>query len=185
MKKLVILAFLAAGSLFGADASSKVGIVNFATCATDSKLGKQEQGSFETMKKQMTSLIEDTEKQLRELSEKAKDKDFLDGLSPEAQQEMGVKFQNLNDELNRYQQQYYQVMQQANYKMYQTITGSINAAAEKVAASKGLNMVLNKEACFHFANSLDMTADVIKEMDKLFDKDAKTVTPAATQEAQK
>jgi outer membrane protein len=179
MKKLLIASTLIAGSLFGGEAPLKFGIVNFTTCVTDSKLGKQEQSSFETMKKQMTALIEDTEKQLREIAEKGKDKDFLDGLSPEAQQELNAKFQNLSEELNRYQQQYYQVMQQANFKMIQTLGANINSAAEKVAAAKGLNMVVNKDACFYYLNSFDVTADVIKEMDKTFDKEGKTALAPA------
>lgn len=178
MKKLLAIAVLAAGSLFAAESAAKVGIVNFATCVTDSKHGKQEQASFESMKKQMTTLIEDTEKQLRDLSEKFQDKDYIDGLSPEAEEELKVKFRNLSEELNRYQQQYYQVLNQANYKLIQTMGKSINAAAEKVAGSKGINMVVNQEACFYCLPSLDITADVIKEMDKSFDQDAKKIASA-------
>ena len=52
---------LSALALFGicstgmaAAPQSSVGIVNFVTCITDSKLGKQEQASFEGLKKQMS-----------------------------------------------------------------------------------------------------------------------------------
>ncbi len=40
---------------FSAEAAQNFGIVNFGTCVSDSKLGKQEQASFESLKKQMTS----------------------------------------------------------------------------------------------------------------------------------
>lgn len=178
MKKLLAIAALATGSLFAGESATKVGIVNFATCVTDSKYGKQEQSSFESMKKQMTTLIEDTEKQLRDLSEKFQDKDYVDGLSPEAEEELKVKFRNLSEELNRYQQQYYQVLNQANYKLIQAMGKNINTAAEKVASNKGINMVVNQEACFYCLPSLDITADVIKEMDKSFDQDAKKIASA-------
>lgn len=184
MKKYaaLIALFLTTGALFAADPAPKVGIVNFTTCVTDSKVGKQEQSSFESLKKQMTTLVEDTEKQLRDLSEKFNDKDFLDGLSPDAEAEMKVKFQTLSEELGRYQNQYYQVLQQANYKLLQTVSGTINSAAEKVASGKGLNMIVNKEACFYYLPALDITSDVIKEMDKNFELDAKkqAAAPAPT-----
>lgn len=189
MKKLLAIAVLAAGSLVAGESPAKVGVVNFGTCVTDSKYGKQEQTSFESMKKQMTTLIEDTEKQLREISEKFQDKDYLDGLSPEAEEEMKVKFRNLSEELNRYQQQYYQVLNQANYKLIQTMGKNINTAAEKVAANKGINMVVNQEACFYCLPSLDITSEVIKEMDKNFELDAKKIAtapaPAAAPAAEK
>lgn len=179
MKKLLMIAVLSASALVAGESAAKVGVVNFATCVTDSKYGKQEQSSFESMKKQMTTLIEDNEKQLREISEKFQDKDYLDGLSPDAEEELKVKFRNLSEELNRYQQQYYQVLNQANYKLIQSMGKNINSAAEKVAANKGINMVVNQEACFYCLPSLDITAEVIKEMDKNFELDVKKLASAA------
>jgi len=184
MKNLFAIALLVAGSLMASESSGKIGIVNFGTCVTDSKYGKQEQTSFESMKKQMTSLIEDSEKQLRGISEKFQDKDYLDGLSPEAEEEFKVKFRNLSEELNRYQQQYYQGLNQANYKLIQVMGKNINVAAEKVATQKGINMVLNQEVCFYCLPTLDVTSDVIKEMDKNFDVEAKkTNTTSPTDKA--
>jgi outer membrane protein len=185
MKRFLIATALTAGSLtaslLGADAPHKIGVVNFATCVTDSKYGQQEQNAFEAMKKQMSSLMEDTEKQLREITEKLQDKDYLDGLSPEAEQELKNKYNTLSDEMQRYQQQFYQVLQQTNYKLVQNIGTQIGTASEKVAAAKGINAVINKEACFYYLPSLDITSDVIKEMDKVFEADAKKqpATPPA------
>lgn len=179
MKKLFILVLLTAGILSAAENSAKVGSVNFGTCVTDSKYGKQEQASFEAMKKQMTTLIEDTDKQSKNLSEKLQDKDYVDGLSPEAEEELKMKLQTLGEELGRYQQQYYQVLNQANYKLIQTMGKNINLAAEKVAGNKGINMVVNQEACFYCLPSLDITSDVIKEMDKSFEQEAKKVAAAS------
>ncbi|MFI5334146.1 MAG: OmpH family outer membrane protein, partial [Chlamydiales bacterium] len=122
---------LCTSSAFAADAG--VGVVNFGNCVTDSKLGKQEQASFEALKKQLSSLLEDTEKQLNEISTKLNDQEFMDGLSPEGEEELKNKFQNLNEELNRYQSQYYQVLNQANMRIIQMLSTSISTAAEKVA----------------------------------------------------
>ncbi len=175
--KRFIPTFLLATSLittaFSAETPATVGIVNFGTCVADSKLGKQEQASFESLKKQMTSLLEDTEKQLNDLAAKFNDPEYLDGLSPEAEEELKNKFRTLNEELGRYQNQYYQVMNQANMRIVQTLSNSINTAAEKVAKDKKLTMVVNKDACFYFTPGLDVTNFVVVEMDKNFGQDSK------------
>lgn len=178
MKKFYTLAALTVASLQLCAAEPKVGIVNFYNCVADSKIGKQEQTSFEGMRKQFATLLEDTEKQLREISEKLQDKDYLDGLSPEAEQEMKGKWAQLSEEMQRYNQQYYQFMNQGQSKIIQTVVGGINSASEKIAASKGYSMIMNKEACFYYSPALDITADIIKEMDKNFEDDAKKAAPA-------
>ncbi len=166
MKKLFTLAALICSSIQLCAAEQKVGIVNFASCVVESKLGKQEQNAFETMRKQLVSLVEDTDKQLREISDKLQDKDYLDGLSKEAEESMKTKFGQLNEEMNRYQQQYYQFMHQGQNKIMQTVVGGINNAAEKIAASKGYNIILNKEMCFFYSPTLDITSEVVKAMDE-------------------
>ncbi len=170
MKRLAILTLLT-GALFAADV--KVGVVNFGNCISDSKVGKQEQSNFEALNKQMSTLVEDTQKQLREMSDKFNDKDYLDGLSPEGEEELKTKFRKLSEELEQYRNQYYQVLNQANFKMVQNMQGHINQAAEKVASAKKLEVIGNKEAFFYFLPSLDVTADVIKEMDKSFEVETK------------
>jgi outer membrane protein len=173
MKKLFTLAALTCLSLQLCAAEQKVGIVNFSSCIVESKLGKQEQGAFETMRKQLVSLVEDTDKQLREISDKLQDKDHLDGLSKEAEEQLKNKFAQLSEELNRYQQQYYQFMHQGQNKIMQTVIGGINHAAEQIAATKGYNVILNKEACFFYSPTLDITTEVVKEMDKHFEGEEK------------
>lgn len=178
-KRYLLTAFILAGLQLCA-AEQKVGVVNFENVFMETKLGKQEQASFETMRKQFASLLEDTDKQLRELNEKLSDKDTLDGLSPEAEAEMKNKFAQLNEEMNRYNQQYYQFMQQGQHKILQTVFGGISQASEKLAAAKGYSMILNKQSCFYNAPSLDITAEMVKEMDKNFDEEAKKSADAAS-----
>lgn len=165
------------------EAKPAVGVVNFANCMTDSKLGQQEQKSFESLKAQMTSLMEDTEKQLNELAAKFNDSEYMDGLSPEAEDEMKTKYRTLNEEMGRYQNQFYQVMQQANMKIMQTLASNIQQASEKVAEEKKLTMVMNKEACFFSAPTLDVTNLVIAEMDKSFEKNTAKIANSKTPEA--
>lgn len=162
---------LSAGAFANTDAKQpSVAVVNFSNCMTESKIGKQEQASFESLKAQMTSLLEDSEKQISELAAKFNDAEYMDGLSPEAEDEMKAKYQQLSEEMNRYQNQYYQVLQQANMKVIQNLGAQIQEAAEKVAKNKKLTMVINKEACFFHTPTLDVTDLVVVEMDKAFEQ---------------
>jgi len=161
---------LALSSATPAQATSlKVGIVNFKTCFEGSKLGKQEQSRFEEIKKKLESTIEAKEKELNEMAPKFSD-EYLDTLSPEAENELKGKYQKLAQELSGEQNQYYNMLNQANYQIVHTVSESVAAAAKKVAANKGLDLTLNEEVCFSHNPSFDVSKDVIVEMDAEFDK---------------
>lgn len=168
---LLAVSFLA-GTAF-TDENTAIGIVNFTNCVTDSKFGKKEQENMETLRSQMASMVEETEKELKEISSKLEDTDYLDSLSPQKEEELKVKYQTLQEDLNRYQQQFYQMLQHANYQIIQKLNGNVTHAAEKIAKQQGLQYVINKEACFYVDPNLDVTANVVQEMDKLFDLEAK------------
>lgn len=166
--KILFLCCLSAG--LSADG---IGIVNFATCISDSKLGKSEQANFESLKKQLGTHLEATEKELNDLAGKINDSEYMDGLSPEADAELREKVRVLNEELMRYQNQYYQVLNQTNMKIVQQISAKIATASEAVAQIKNLDAVFNQEACFYANPSLNVTLDVVKEMDRRYDEDMK------------
>jgi outer membrane protein len=147
-----------------------IGIVNFTSCITESKLGKKEQESLENVRNQMASLIKDIEDQLTDITAKFNDPDYLDGLSPDGEQELKAKYQTLREEHDRYQGQFYQVMQQANMKLVQTVSSYVNTATDKIAKTKHLSLVVNKDACFSFKDNFDITSEVITEMDRAFDE---------------
>lgn len=171
---LVVTAGLfTAGNLSAFDSKTIVGVVNFSSCLTESKYGKQEQQNLENIRKQMVSIIEETEKELKDLSTKLDDQEFLDGLSPKAEEELKIKYQTLNEDLMRYQNQYYQVLNQANYQIIQKLSTNIAKASEKIAKQKNLSVVMNKEACFYYKPDLEITNLVIQEMDKSYEIDLK------------
>lgn len=186
MKRQWILSLAVLFATTAAQASDHFGVVNFGNCIAESKLGKQEQTSFEALKKQLAAVLEDTEKQLNDLTAKFNDPEFLDGLSPEAEEKMKEKFRTLNDELGRSQNQYYQVMNQANMRVVQTLSSSVNAAADKIAKEKNLSLIVNKDACFYYSPSLDITSSVIAEMDQTFDLNNKkqVLAPAEALESE-
>ncbi len=172
MKKLFCsLALLVSTQLLAG--APKIGVVNFSHCLKDSKLGKQEQSSFEAIREQLTTLIEDTEKQLKEISDKLEDPDYIDGISPDVEEQQKSKCAGLREELGRQHQQYYQFLQQGQYKTMQAVASGIHAASERIASAKGFDLIFNKDACFHAREAFDLTPDTIKEMDKIFENENK------------
>ena len=143
-----------------------VGIVNFKRAIENSRAGKHEQETFEAMKTQMESILSEKEKTLNELAKQLNDPDYIDSLSPEAEQEFTEKFQMLGQEFSQVQNQYYQGLQQANMKILQKLAGAISQASESIALEKGLTVILNEENCFYFSDSLDVTDEVISHMDR-------------------
>lgn len=157
---------------FAGDKAASIGVVDFAKCIMDSKPGKKEQENYETLKVRMQKAVEDLDAQMSETATKLQDKDLLDSLSPEAEQELRVKFQTLGEEMQRYQGQFYQVMQQANMKLMQTMHDLIEKAADDVAKSNKLTLIINKDAAFHYSPSLEITDKIISSLDKKFENEA-------------
>ncbi|HEU64185.1 MAG: hypothetical protein KR126chlam4_00385 [Candidatus Anoxychlamydiales bacterium] len=179
----LILLLICSSSLFAIESKSVIGVVNFMTCLTDSKYGKNEQEQLENIKKQWSSLIEETEKELGDVSAKFEDQDYLDGLSPEAEEELKMKQGALNQDLAKYQNQLYQILNQANYFFIQKMSSNISKASESIAENKKLDLVLNKEACFYNNPKIDITELVIKQMDRNFDKETVKNDEAAKDES--
>lgn len=149
----------------------KVGIVNFKQVVENSKIGKQEQASFEALKKQMESVLAEKEKTINEMATKFNDADYLDSLSPEAETELKRKFRTMNQELAQQQQQYMQSLQQTNFKVIQKINEQVVKAAQSVAKNEGLDIILNEEACYFCASNIDMTQKIISILDQEYEKE--------------
>lgn len=183
MKKLCFLilsiAVVASANLFAkaseisqtSEITLGIGFVNFKVCVEKSKQGQQERYAFEALKKQMSDSLEKTNKELVDLENKLQNQDYMDGLSPTAEMELKEKFQVLSQEFVRYQNQYYQLLNQANYSMLQTLHQYVSEAAETVREQRHLNFVLSEESAFAACAGLNLTDEVVKEMDKRFERE--------------
>jgi len=168
---IALILMMGTGALSAIEKGSPFGIVDFTKCIAESKYGKAEAENFEAIKNQLQKAVEDLEQQLTTTANQLQNPDVLDSLSPEAEKELKIKFQTLNEELNRYQGQYYQIMQQANMKLMQVLANEINQASEIIAKKDKIALVINKEAAFHYQEDLDITNLVMAEMDNKFDKE--------------
>lgn len=178
------LVFLAtSGDVEGADAVTttlgakaadiKIGVVNFRKVVENSKQGKQQQATFEGMKSQMESLLQEKEKTLKEFATKLNDADYVDGLAPDAENELKFKYRSLSQEMAQAQQQFLQTLQQANVKIVQMLTEEVTKVASEVAQAQNLDLVLNEDSAFFAKSSLELSDKVIQKMNENFDREAK------------
>ena len=147
----------------------KFGFVNFKVCLERSKQGQQEKQAFDALKQQMQETLEATDKELEDLSKKLEDQGFIDTLAPTAEEELKQRFHALSQEFSRYQTQYYQLLNQANYKMFQSLHEQVSVASGHVREKEDFSVILNEESVFAFAPALDVTDSVIAEMNRLYD----------------
>jgi outer membrane protein len=148
-----------------AAAIEKVGIVNFKYCVDQSKAGKKEQENFEKMKTDMESSLGEKEKEMNELSAKLNDEDYMDTLSDKAEADLKHKFRTITQQIQQEQARFYQMLNQAQYKVVQKLQSQVANASKKVAEQMGLTQVFNQEVMFYFEPSLDISDKVVKELD--------------------
>ena len=169
MKFWKLTPLLLSAAMLCANTKEHGAVVDFSACISQSKYGKKEQESFDKLRKQMTTVMQDTEKQLKEISSKLEDTDYLDTLSPKAEEELKIKYQSLVEDMNRYQNEFYQTLSQANYIMHQKMHMNISRAAEKIAKESRLPFVINKDSCFYFNPNMEITNQILDEMDKSYE----------------
>lgn len=168
-KVLSLFVLLSLSTLNAASADAKfnpkIGIINFKKCVEKSNLGKQEQTSFEALKKQAEKIIQEKEKELTAIQAKLEDSDYLDSLSKEAEAELKHQGKLLYQQLMQQQQQLYQTLNQANFKIVQKITEEVNAASKEVAKNLNLDLIFNDESTFYYNSALDVTNETVKILD--------------------
>lgn len=155
-------------------AGTKVGMINFKKVIEDSKFGKQEQANFEALKKQMETTLQQKEKTLSDLAVKFEDADYIDSLSPEAEEELKQQFRVLSQELSQIQSQYYQSLNQSNMMILQKLNDIVSAAAARVAKENTIDVILSDESGFYFAPTLDLSSRIVSIMDEMHAKENTT-----------
>jgi outer membrane protein len=177
-----ILVALCAFSFAGND-DLKIGVVDFRTCIEKSYLGQAEQQKLEAMRNEMVISLESKEKQLTAVLDKLKKPEYLDTLSPKAEEDLQKEYAALSEEIQVYQNQAYQALNQAQMKMFQSINEQIAKSAEYLAREHHLDLVLNQETCFYFKRPLEMTQLVIQELNRHFQPEVATTNATHAGEA--
>jgi len=156
-----------------AESNLRIGLVNFKEVIESSKIGKQEQEMYENMKKQIESILTEKQDEFTKIAKKLEDEDFRDSQKPEAIKKLEDQYRQLGQELAQGQNQYYQALQQANFKILQRIAEVVAKASEEVASTKNLDLILNDDNAFFNSKNLDVTKEVIAQMDIISEQELK------------
>ena len=91
----------------------------------------------------------------------------------------GAAFQKLRAEIQNFANQARGAIQQRELEMNKQIAADARFQAEKVAKAKGLNLVITKGPVLFSDASLDITEDIIKELNAAYKATAPVTAPAA------
>ena len=187
MRNFLLPTMTAAALLFGGsyaklEASSvSVAIVDVRKCAEHSKMGKQEQKNVRELTDQVQKALEDKKKAAEDLHAKLEDQDYIDSITPEEELKQKQQLQAMIQEFMQLRQEYApQAMQQAQGMYAQKMGQAVSASAKRVAKDRGYDVVLNSDSSFYFKDSLEITSEVILDMNTLYDQQI-----GATSEAEK
>lgn len=180
LKKLIQSALLATTLALSSTASAdegsalNIGVVDFRSCLEKSYLGQQEQLKLESMRNEMVSTLEGKEKALAEVMDKLKKPEYLDTLSPQAEEELQQEYAKLSEEMQILQNQAYQALNQAQMKMFQSISEEVSKSAEYIAREHNVDMIVNQEGCFYHKRPLDFTQLIISDLNRQFQPESAT-----------
>lgn len=164
-------------------ALDKVGVkvVNTRECFLNSKLGKQEQQAFETLKNQKTKLIDETRKRLEEIANKLNNPELLESMSPKEEQNLKSMYEQLSHDLNQLHNESYQILYQADMQINQTLQDNIDQTLQEIE-KEGPYIIFKSDACYDYSPELDATSMVIKKLDEKFEKNAKAQSATNAEE---
>jgi Skp family chaperone for outer membrane proteins len=94
-------------------------------------------------------------------------------------QQKNATFQQRRGELQNFVNEARNAIQQRVMEMNKQIVADARVQAEKVAKAKGLNLVIGKAPVLFSDASLDVTEDVIKELNAAYKASAPVAAPAA------
>ncbi|MDR0356675.1 MAG: OmpH family outer membrane protein [Deltaproteobacteria bacterium] len=149
-----------------AQAQAVIGVVDLGKVITDSKRGKDAQNKVkkkeETLKKSLEPKQNDLKKKRDDLEKTA---------STLSQDAFEKRRQDLNKEFNTYMEQEQKALedlQKTQADAMQPVMQKIESAVTDIAKQRGFSMVVDITGggVIYYDNALDITADVIKAVDK-------------------
>jgi len=157
----------AAGSQATDRPGRSIGVVEPQRILNETNAGKQAQESLASFAKSRRGLVESDEKELRRMEE-----DFMKQASVLSAQAKKVREEQFRRRMMEYQQKVDQMNREVQDKQRETMEGfrtKIEKAVTKLAQQMGLSLVVEKgkgSPTIYYDASLDITANVIKELNK-------------------
>ncbi len=169
MKK-VLLGIFSLALLSAAAYSQKIriGVVNPDYVLANSKEGKKILSELQALQKRKEAEIARRQKEIQNLQRKLQTQQGV--MSPQAVQNLQDKIMEKQKALKRYVDDAKDELTRANQKKLGAFQQKMLNVIRKVAKAKGLVVVLDKRQLIYSDPVIDISSEVIGELDKMFDK---------------
>jgi outer membrane protein len=164
MRKLARLAILAAAALGVAAAQTKVGIVNSQKAMVDTVELKKAQADMEAKYKPRIDKMTTIQKDLAGLQAQIQS----GKLTPQQQQDVTAQGTRKERDLQRIQQDVQEEQDRDRNDILGRILGRMREVVNKLAAEKGLDVVIDAANTFYYKPALDLTAEATVAYDKAY-----------------
>ncbi len=157
------LTLVTAGA-FAQATTTKIAVLDTMKVANESKEGKRIQAALKDYHDKKQAEITAKEADLKALEDKSKDPKISD----EKKDELRNQFTQKMYEYQAFAKAAQDEMETRSQKMQADFQQKLAGVIAKYAQSKGIAMVVEKGICLFNADSLEITADVIAEMNKAY-----------------
>lgn len=162
---LTILAIFSLQTGALAAGTSKIGVVDLQRCIRESNEGKIVQERLQSRQRQMQEELDKRQKELEEMQKELEKQSLM--LSIDAredkqkeyekkQRDLGYFYQDINDELKK-------IENEARAELVNIFTTVVN----NIGKRDKYDLITERSGILYFEESMDITNEVIKEMDKL------------------
>ena len=160
----VIVLCLAATTIICAQgAATKIAIVDTMKVANECKEGKRIQSVLKSFHDQKQNEINTKEAELKALEEKIKDPKFAEDKKDDYRSQFNTKMY----EYQAFSKAAQDDMEGRTEKMQGEFQVKLAAVIAKYSQSKGISIVIEKGICLFNADALDITSDIIAEINKV------------------
>jgi Skp family chaperone for outer membrane proteins len=156
------LTLVSAGAF--AQAQTKIAVLDTMKVANESKEGKKIQATLKDYHDRKQGEISAKEADLKALEDKSKDPKISD----EKKDEVRNQFTQKMYEYQAFAKAAQDEMEGRSQKLQNEFQGKLAGVIAKYAQGKGISMVVEKGICLFNADSLEVTADIIVEMNKAY-----------------
>jgi len=147
-----------------AQAQQKVAVLDTMKVASESKEGKKIQAALKEYHDRKQGEINTKEADLKALEDKSKDPKISDA----AKDDLRNQFTQKMYEYQAFAKAAQDEMENRSQKMQQDFQAKLSGVISKYAQAKGISLVVEKGITLFNADSLDITADVVVEMNKAY-----------------
>ncbi|MBN2418277.1 MAG: OmpH family outer membrane protein, partial [Deltaproteobacteria bacterium] len=146
---------------------TKIGVLDLQKCMQESNEGKRQNESLQKKQNDMLDELRKKDQELRDMQSDMEKQSLM--LSADAKENKIAEFEKKKREYDRRVNEAREDLQIAARDAQITMLNIISGVVENIAKQKKFDLIIEKSngGILYFSNSLDITADVIAELNKL------------------